>query len=71
MTNFHSLVDQLGHAGVLGHPDAVDVLMLALENGADYGILSRAGNLHHLLWCNRIPLKSQRLTFSSPRFVDN
>ena len=38
MTFFHSLIDELGHKRALQLPDAVDLVALALENGADYAI---------------------------------
>lgn len=38
LTNFHSLVDLLGHAGCLEHPDTVTILSRALEFGADFAV---------------------------------
>ena len=38
VSTFHSLVQDLAVAGALDHPDGVDIVARALENGADYRI---------------------------------
>ena len=37
-STFHLLVQDLAVAGTLDHPDGVDIVARALENGADYRI---------------------------------